>query len=145
MQAIIDNDKCTGCGRCVDACPAGAIQILEDEALAVVNAGFCTGCGLCVDACRKGAITLGEPVTIDTGIEPAGAFNQSPSYGRGMGQGRGMSGAGRGRGRGKGPGRGGGYCVCPQCGEQFPHRPGSPCSGIRCARCGSYMMRNETA
>lgn len=28
---IIDTDKCTGCGDCVEACPANVLQVGEDE------------------------------------------------------------------------------------------------------------------
>jgi len=32
-QAVIDQDRCRGCGRCADVCPQGAIKvIIEDEA-----------------------------------------------------------------------------------------------------------------
>jgi len=28
---IIDSDRCDGCGRCVEACPADALEVGEDE------------------------------------------------------------------------------------------------------------------
>jgi ferredoxin len=28
---VIDTDKCTGCGDCVPACPAGVFELAEDE------------------------------------------------------------------------------------------------------------------
>lgn len=75
-------------------------------------------------------------------------------YGRGMGGGgRGMGGGGRGmggggRGMGGGGGRGGGAgmgavgnCVCPKCGNTFPHRPGVPCMEQRCPDCGVVLLR----
>jgi NAD-dependent dihydropyrimidine dehydrogenase PreA subunit len=27
----IDTDKCTGCGNCIEACPAHALELAEDE------------------------------------------------------------------------------------------------------------------
>ncbi|NIR16795.1 MAG: 4Fe-4S dicluster domain-containing protein, partial [Desulfobacterales bacterium] len=28
---IVDTDKCNGCGECVEACPHGVLEIIEDE------------------------------------------------------------------------------------------------------------------
>jgi predicted amidophosphoribosyltransferase len=35
----------------------------------------------------------------------------------------------------------GGYCICPKCGEQFPHHRGIPCQDERCPHCGVKLMR----
>ncbi len=56
MAAIVDSEKCTGCGVCVEACPTEAIQIRND--LAVVNEEKCIDCGTCEDECAKDAIML---------------------------------------------------------------------------------------
>jgi ferredoxin len=55
MPAVVDAEKCTACGTCVDECPVGAIE-LED--VAVVDADACTECGTCVDVCPSDAITI---------------------------------------------------------------------------------------
>ncbi len=55
MAVLIDKEKCTACGLCVDACPFAALA-LKDE-VAVVGDG-CTMCGACVDACPMGAIAM---------------------------------------------------------------------------------------
>jgi len=62
-----------------------------------------------------------------------------PGTGRGGGRG---GGAGRGRMGGTRAGAGpGGNCVCPGCGAKAPHQPGSPCSSIKCPKCGKAMIR----
>lgn len=48
-QLQVDEGKCTGCGRCVKACPNGAISIRDGKA--VTDRSVCTVCGKCVDAC----------------------------------------------------------------------------------------------
>ena len=59
MAAIIDLEKCTGCGDCVDTCPLSAIS-MNDEPKAVVNEDECTDCAVCVDTCSNEAISMPE-------------------------------------------------------------------------------------
>lgn len=56
MAAVVDKEKCAGCGTCVDGCPVEAIKIVDDKA--VVDKDTCVGCGACVDACPCEAIRL---------------------------------------------------------------------------------------
>ncbi len=70
------------------------------------------------------------------GTGPAG---QGPGTGRGLGRGQGKSFSGLG---GAFPGRGpGGQCVCPACGAQVPHQPGTPCTSVSCPQCDTKMVR----
>jgi len=57
MGLIIIEEKCTGCGLCIRACPFDALEIVDKKA--VVNEK-CTLCGLCVGSCRFEAIVLPE-------------------------------------------------------------------------------------
>ena len=56
MAAVVDKEKCAGCGTCVDGCPVEAIKVVDDKA--VVDKDTCVGCGACVDACPCEAIKL---------------------------------------------------------------------------------------
>lgn len=56
MAAIVDPDKCDGCGACVDVCPMEAIEIVDDKA--IIDEDECGDCGACVDECPTEAITL---------------------------------------------------------------------------------------
>ncbi len=55
MPAVVDEDKCDGCGECVDECPVGAIELND---VAHVDADICTECGTCVEVCPNEAITI---------------------------------------------------------------------------------------
>jgi len=55
LVAVLDADKCTACGVCVETCPVGAIG-LNDKA--VVDRATCTGCGRCVAECPQDALSL---------------------------------------------------------------------------------------
>lgn len=52
----VDQELCTACGECVDACQVAAVR-LEDEC-AVVDEQLCLGCGQCATACPSEAISM---------------------------------------------------------------------------------------
>jgi len=51
-----DQDKCTGCGQCVDICPVQIIKMEGD--FPVVDKEWCIGCGVCAVPCPTGAVKL---------------------------------------------------------------------------------------
>ena len=55
MAAKVDQEKCTGCGICVDACPMEAIKIENKKA---VISDDCSECGACESECPNDAISL---------------------------------------------------------------------------------------
>jgi MinD superfamily P-loop ATPase len=58
--AVIDRERCTGCGACVEYCRFGAIRAAEDGSTSPhdVDPISCEGCGVCVDTCPEGAVSL---------------------------------------------------------------------------------------
>ncbi len=55
----IDEEKCDGCGICVDACHEGALQLIDGKAR-LVSESYCDGLGDCLPECPQGAIILEE-------------------------------------------------------------------------------------
>lgn len=55
----IDEEKCNGCGACVDACHEGAIGLVDGKAK-LLRDDYCDGLGNCLPACPTGAITFIE-------------------------------------------------------------------------------------
>ncbi len=55
----IDQEKCTGCGLCIPACPEGALQIIDGKARLISDL-FCDGLGACLGPCPEGAISIEE-------------------------------------------------------------------------------------
>lgn len=62
-HAVLDTEKCVGCGQCGNKCKTEAIKMQPVESSKKVNAvgidlNRCIGCGVCVAACKTGALTL---------------------------------------------------------------------------------------
>lgn len=55
----IDEEKCTGCRLCVDACHEGAIGMVDGKAR-LLRDDYCDGLGDCLPACPTDAITFVE-------------------------------------------------------------------------------------
>lgn len=53
----IDEEKCNGCGECVEACAEGAIEIVDGKAK-LVSEIYCDGLGACLGHCPQDAITV---------------------------------------------------------------------------------------
>jgi heterodisulfide reductase subunit A-like polyferredoxin len=70
MAAIVDPDRCRGCGDCEQVCEFGAIQLQADpgrregdQRVAWIDPAICRGGGICAARCRAGAITTGHPTS----------------------------------------------------------------------------------
>jgi pyruvate formate lyase activating enzyme len=63
-EVMFYNEKCTGCGQCVQVCPQGAIKIFEGRSLTDMD--ICTGHAKCVEVCPNEARSLvGKYVSVD--------------------------------------------------------------------------------
>lgn len=164
MAVVLDFDLCTGCGRCVGVCPAGAIVLDELLKKAVIDDKVCIDCGICIESCKKGALSFsvvdtqkaayaGAGSRVNCGMErQAKFFDLRTGRGKGFFNGKNSPGSGGSRNRssgrgckGSGSGTGSGVsgkCICPSCGRSMPHEAGVPCAGIQCPGCGASMIRS---
>lgn len=55
--ALIDEEMCIGCTKCIQACPVDAI-IGTNKAMHTIIPDLCTGCELCVAPCPTNCISM---------------------------------------------------------------------------------------
>jgi formate hydrogenlyase subunit 6/NADH:ubiquinone oxidoreductase subunit I len=62
---VINEEKCNGCGKCVNACPVEAMTLVSTNdpnkpkmKKAKLNEDICLGCGVCVRTCAKEGLHL---------------------------------------------------------------------------------------
>ncbi len=55
----IDEQKCNGCGLCVNACHEGALQLIDGKAK-LISESYCDGLGACLPECPVDAIMIEE-------------------------------------------------------------------------------------
>lgn len=60
LIALIDESRCIGCRRCIDACPVDAIVGAQGLMHTVVEP-WCIGCALCPPACPVDCIDMIAP------------------------------------------------------------------------------------
>ncbi|MEJ2365648.1 MAG: 4Fe-4S dicluster domain-containing protein [Deltaproteobacteria bacterium] len=58
IAAQINPETCVGCRGCLDVCPFGAINYLEELHICEVNRVLCKGCGGCAATCPSGSVQL---------------------------------------------------------------------------------------
>jgi len=60
INALVNEDKCSGCGICELLCPFQAIELQPRDGKRVshINEAVCKGCGTCGAACPSGAISM---------------------------------------------------------------------------------------
>jgi NAD-dependent dihydropyrimidine dehydrogenase PreA subunit len=72
----VNETTCTGCGECVDACPAGAISLVAG--LARIDYAICTECGSCAGVCPHGAIAEQLLPAVRAGLDVVESAHLAP-------------------------------------------------------------------
>jgi coenzyme F420 hydrogenase subunit beta len=91
-EAVIDADRCVGCGTCVAVCPSNSIGVSADRGLPEL-VKMCTGCSLCWDFCPRAGLRYEATWLDDARDDPARAPDLATAWsitgedpGEGIGQ-----------------------------------------------------------
>ncbi|HTY51510.1 MAG TPA: RnfABCDGE type electron transport complex subunit B [Steroidobacteraceae bacterium] len=74
VVAVIDEQRCIGCAKCLPPCPVDAI-LGAPRQLHTVLTGLCTGCELCIAPCPVDCISL-VPAAPVQAVAPTAAENR---------------------------------------------------------------------
>lgn len=73
----VDENLCTLCGLCVDACPCGAVQLVDEQLIFSCQEACCHICleaiddwCLCEEVCPTGAITCAFEIVVEVDRDP---------------------------------------------------------------------------
>jgi len=95
----VNESKCIGCGKCVDACPYGAIKLIGKKA--VIDISLCQSCGICKEICPAQAIEYIPSPSVPVMMRYSPFFAPSVPFAPPMRGGWGCRGRGWGRGWGR--------------------------------------------
>ena len=74
----MDEQKCIGCGMCLEVCPH-AVFTLENKKARIVDRDLCMECGACARNCPVEAISVRSGVGCASGIIKGVLLNTEPT------------------------------------------------------------------
>jgi len=81
-HTVIDQEKCTGCGLCVEVCSDSVIELIDGKAVATHKGSVfgCIGCGQCMAVCPEGAVSVTGRFISPDDVFPLADKSEMASY-----------------------------------------------------------------
>lgn len=76
---IVDEEKCTGCGNCVQACPCACLEVVNKKAR-MIEGIVCMSCSACVAHCEKDAISMQGFYNVEEGFYKTVLYHPEDGY-----------------------------------------------------------------
>lgn len=76
---VVDEEKCTGCGNCIKACPMACLELVEGKPRYIEKMA-CLACSACVTHCEKGAMEMVGFYRVDKGFWRTLSFHLEDGY-----------------------------------------------------------------
>ncbi len=79
----VDEERCTGCGNCVRACPCACLEVAEGKAR-IIPGIVCMSCSACVSHCEREAVSMRGFYNVESGpfktmlLHPDDGYPQVP-------------------------------------------------------------------
>jgi NAD-dependent dihydropyrimidine dehydrogenase PreA subunit len=64
---LLNEDKCIGCGKCIEVCPHGVFSLANKKAR-IAHKRYCMECGACQKNCPVEAISVNSGVGCATAV-----------------------------------------------------------------------------
>ena len=78
----LDENKCTGCGMCLNVCPQGVLESAGKK-VQIIDRDACMECGACAANCPVKAITVNAGVGCAAAIIKGSLTGREPACGCG--------------------------------------------------------------
>jgi len=80
VTLVLDREKCTACGKCIEVCPHG-VFVVEGRKAMIVDRDACMECGACEINCPVQALSVEAGVGCAAAVITGALWKKEPTCG----------------------------------------------------------------